>query len=1392
MSLRERFTAGSRYDSTGEFTLDESKARQKMARFQLASPSEFLMLVVRASVVGRCREIAIHQEPSLLKLVATGPDLDPEAVRGKENFLFESDDETLAYHLLGVAANAVEPQCLCPPLVEMIDGDLHFQAQLKVPLPELKRLARARLAFLPCPLVIDGVYHPVCLLQDEQDLVLSEGPSHYTFIKHGVIVHEESKESPISVNAIARCDALMLDASYAQVVKDAHYHQLMDRLEKTANAALAEQLSRIEPTPEDRKRCLDYLVKELPKPAGEALKTLPLFPLADRGGEISFADITELIGRQGKVFTARRRFNLQLQTPCLLLVEPMVAKALARLLPEKVLQDAENEIKEKELIEARKRAWEASPRPLELPPGEYLCQKVVQGEGWRAAIGFWSGLNSLPRCEILYQGKLLSSAILKDVPPGATAVIDVTEGEVNRSWLALTYKRERQVLGEVQDALRRLWQTQNRIEGEHLTPEVIELLLKDLRSFPVSDVARNTPLFATTSGEKLFSFRELEGMEKVRFGSSLQLSQWAQDSLGDAPILLHSQDSFETLSFVLGESRVVDLTERQKRLAKLDAARSNPQKPTVRRDNYLKKVEFSHGDSQGEIAMYPNKTESQVYLFSQGAEIELVELEAGRVLSFEAALEAPTLTLNEELTAFLRDEAFHTLLSSLTEQIRELAREAFWLTELSFESRFELLKAFPRSREEIATTPIFPTSVDGKLLSLKQLEDELERNGELLIGGMGSEFPGRPVVLDESLILKKIRELLPNVAWGRANEILTRRRRAAAFRSLPVVRRIALSGRYSIRLEVEQGRGEVALAQESDAEAGLLYAYVEGRLVCEKRGVLPKPFVAALEHESLILNETYDDVAIFESVRSLLRQYCDRCMLMAAAHSLTRLRHQAWKYFASDDPSEEAREEFFQATTVRQLDGSSLSLAELRETKILGYVSPNFPSGAKSQAAVLRLTLDEAVLLAELLGRALTLVEGFLSREMERQAALDNLVLSLPPESTLNKYESEDLRASLGMSLNGSLIGFDQEGKPVGVLRASRLPVSGRVWGTLREADKKGEMPRARVSRQQRARLDQWIEEFCLSWVEGLSGRLGSALDRQLALTLLRVSSRELSSKQVTTVSKMAELLWDLPLFPRVDGTLVSGSALAATLSESETPLPFTDARFRAPGEALFFDQKSLERSILSSVLGKSSLHKFEAPPLFDREELAKSAKALIAWGLTPAVVGWTALGKVSDYFTEYVERRDQEAEKARQNDKKRDPREILLVQLREDVRSLVGRRHYRESNRLFQNLDFGNWPLGPPIYAPRNADHYRLNARHSAVRWLLAREGSQAQRRCVRMLLLIHWVGLVNQRSQELTDSHEKAFLTQLAERMAQTFATSQAQEPEGEDDQAPQTQAG
>lgn len=1358
MSLLERFQEGSELDSHGQFTLDESKAREKMARFQLVSTEEFLMLAIQAAVAAGCSALEVSLDGTEIRLVAREALLDAESVRQLRLFLFDSQPENVAYNLLAVAANAVEPSCLTPPLVAMVDEDLHFEANLKESLGDLSSLISSRLRYFPHPLSLSGIPLQTEPLQEQPQVeLLAAGPSSVVLVRYGVVVAQRARSLPIEFRAVARADHLSLDASFSQVVEDSHYEGLMKRLETTANQLLAEKASRYQPEGPEGPSLLAHLDANHPDPAGSALSRCPFFPYADRPGYASLEDALKLVAREGKLLVAQRNYNLQLDTPVLRVDDPALSRVLRSKLPANCAQDAGPAFIAKAAAERNKAAWEASPRPTELPPGRYLAQTQISGLTWEAAIGFLAAPGGPSRADILYQGKLLTNETLTNVPPDSAVVLNVRQAEVHPSWTRLDGRQYRGVLKELQERINSFFHTLNLPNPEDLSPQLTQYLLGLLRGKEPPAVARNTPLFSTVNGARLLSVSDVKRLPEVACGDAVTFSEKIPvKDLFPSPLLAYSPAHFQALVACLGANRVKDVRERQARLRDLDIQMKSPRQPLLPvRTDLLCKTALEIGSARGEIGLIRQSGgKLDAALLQNGVFFEELKAFGGRAFSAVAVLECPDLTLKPHWDGFVCNDLYSKLQTGLRNEAvrlelelleRPLPRELIW----------KLASAYPQEKAKFLHQELFETSTSGNYASLSQLQDEIARHGHLLRGEPGVVLPGRLVMrTPDKETQALLQDTLGNFRWEDAGTLLRQYQQAAEFESRPVYEEIALSGDHPVVLPVPAGRGQLGLHPRRTT--GEVHCFVRGRFVCTKCGVIPPPFVAAVESESFQLRDDFKDVTIPAAYREMLADLCGQAMLEAAVRPQPELRELAWAYFSKGNSSRV--DDFRQLVTLSRLGGETLTLATVAASKVRGYVSERFTFTLPPKGLILRLSADEARRVSTFLGRQLMDLEKELKAEQTLHNRLAALPTSLAAELYQKRFEADGISATIGLSLNRKTVGTDDAGRPVGLLRDLPMPVQAIVSGA--EADpKKTQEIKASLPAKGWKLLGQWSEELCLQWVKE------RADDGQLLRQLLLLSMREVGSRDTNRpLSEMATLLWDMPLFSRVDGTRVSGAALAATLSETEQPILVADSTFRVPGSAIYLPEASDERAILVGILGKSQLLWYEVPPLFDAAEMKASVQRLVSWGFSPVTRSIAAVGKLLEKSA---------AKPDTPKEGKRGPRETLVVALKEDVANLLGREHYRKSNDLFRALDYGHWPLGPPIYKRSNGA-FRLNALHSGVRWLLSDEGDERLRRAARILLVVHWVGLVNEASEELRDSHEDAFLSRLAERMTQTFRAS------------------
>lgn len=1361
MSLLERFQKGSELDSHGQFTLDESKAREKMARFQLVTHEEFLMLVVQAAVAAHCSALNITLEGNEIRVMAHQAVLDGDSLRSLRPFLFDSQPENVAYNLLAVAANAVEPSCLTPPLVAMVDDDLHFEAHLKQSLGDLSRMLATRLRHFPYPLSLNG--NPVetdPLPDDGLRIQLDDSTSSsVVLVRYGVVVGHKPRMLLINYEAVAKADHLALDASFSQVVEDASFGALLQTLDSRANELLAIRAQGYQPEAPETRTLLAHLQADHPDPAGKALRQCRFFPYADRPGYASLDEIRKLISTQGKLMVSHRSYNLQLDTPVIRIDDGVLGRVIRAKVPANSTQDAGPAFIAKAAADRNRAQWEASPRPTELPPGRYLGQGKLEGLTWEAAVGFLAAPGGPSRIDVLYQGKLLNSEALSDVPPGSTAVLNVRQAEVHPSWTRLDGREYRGILKELRERIIALFGTQTIQNPEDLYPQLSAYLLGLASVKKPPAVARHAPLFPTTDGRKPMTLLEVSRLKDIAFGDIVFLSDAIPASeILPSPLLLYDQARLGALSTALG-SRVRDVRAQQARLTEIESQMNSPRQAVLPVDTEsLSRAPFRFDSSHGEVALRPGTGgKLEATLMKGGAVFETVTSFAGRLLPAVAIVESPQLTLNAYWNGFIYDAHFTEMQDALRDQVLRMEVELLERP-IDPELKLKLVRAYPQEKERYWNQELFETTVAGRRVSFARLQAEISEHGCLLRGEPGMTLPNRLVMRTPNkdtngLLFNELGEF----RWEDAAFLIRQYEQAQEFEQRQVHKEIRLTGEFPIRLPLPSGRGELGL--HPYRTQGEVQCFVRGRYVCVKKDVVPAPFIAAVESESLVMHDDYRNVTIPAVFREMLADLCGQAMLLAAVHSNLELRKLAWDYFGGKNA--QRLSEFQESVTFRQLTGEPVTLATVARAKIRGYVSPRFTTGLTPKGLILRLDPEEVTRLSGFLRREL----NHLEKEFEADERLLKRLAALPKQLPVGLYqkrfESEGYAAVIGLSQLRKTVGLDDKGQPVGVLRDLVMPVQAIVWGAHPKNPKEDELC-ADLPPKGWNLVGQWSEQLCLDWVKE------KADDGVLLRQLLLLSMREIGSRNNRPLSELASILWDMPLFGRVDGTRVSGSALAATLTEMEQPILVSAATFRIPGQAVYLPDGSDERAILSGVFGKSQLQWYEAPPFIDPAELTESVKRLVSWGLSPFSRSISAVGKLLE--------KGAQKKKEEEPKKKRGPRELLVVALKEDVANLLGREHFKKSNELFRALDYGKWPLGPPVYR-RSDGAFRLNDLNSGIRWLLSDEGDERHKRAARILLLVHWVGLVNEASEELRDDHEDAFLERLAERMTQTFTSDTVQ---------------
>ena len=488
-------------------------------------------------------------------------------------------------------------------------------------------------------------------------------------------------------------------------------------------------------------------------------------------------------------------------------------------------------------------------------------------------------------------------------------------------------------------------------------------------------------------------------------------------------------------------------------------------------------------------------------------------------------------------------------------------------------------------------------------------------------------------------------------------------------------------------------------------------------------------------------------------------------MLDAAVSGKKTLRQVAREYFCKEQVPTEVRKAFEEGVLFELQGGANISAAALREQpKLKQYVSQDFPTKLSVEETVLRMSENDIIFAHQLLDRRFENVEKKLLEEEHIRQELSKLPNAIPDGLFSREYSEHHLAATMGVAHPAWAVGVDSNSAPLGWVHWRGLPVVAVIKGARRSKKKSDEL-KAYVPHKQESKLWDWAGELTREWVEQLCHKSINAKEREHALLVLDATKREIGSRRTNDFALIASTLWELPLFERVDRTMVSGFTLASVLAESKEPLVLTNSSWARglPESAVLVQEASSEFSILKSVLGGDGIQWFESPPLIDRNQLRASLKNVVSWGLAPVAAAGSKIDKALSSLQDMREK----YEKGRVEN-----RSTFVDELRADIINLLGRKLYQESDDLFKDLQLGKWPLGPPLYRFRGKGPYRLNSLHSGVRWLLSGVGDAKTRRAARTLLVVHWVALVNEESEQLTDAHEDEFLFKLAERMTQTFA--------------------
>ncbi|MFA7479256.1 MAG: hypothetical protein WC314_02045 [Vulcanimicrobiota bacterium] len=967
MSLLERFRRDSELDSVGHFTLDEKRAKDKMAHFQLVHRHDFLLLVVQAVVAAGCKAIEILSDEQRVELRATGAQLALEQLNQLENYLFDSRPESLSYYLLGIARNAVSPFCTEEPRVEMDGQDLLFTVSPREPYLDLAQHLRRSLLYCPCEVTLNEHALPRIPLSGGRMITLCDGEaSVLNLVRHGVVVGRKLVESEVVFQAVFSESGFIVDASFFEVVEGEFYQQVLREAKLAALQLLADQVAQYQPGDSGRLELLERLAQSLPDPAGRALRNCPLFVMADREQVLSYTELVQAKGVTGLLFHSSTPLNLQLKNPVILIDHPLVLETLNKLLPG-ALQDASQEYRK--VLERLQRIadWEASARPTELPPSNYLATRQLKGPDWQAEIGYLSGQGG-SHIDMLYEGKLLCSERLDDLPPGATAVINFEAVEINESWTRPCGRHFRSILKTLQTHMESLFQDLE-LTREQLYPalrDYIDQLFRDTKH-PVPRVAARISLFPTVSGPRL-SFEKILQLPTIALGNQVVFSSNIPSDLLPEPLLLHESNTAPLLKSRLGD-QVQDLRSYQTYLAELDQKLSSPQKPTISKQVHRKKT-LDKKDLTGEIGLDYEflGSKADIVLFFRGAPLDEIGVNMTKLIRGYGAVELARLHPNDRWNGIERDKNYRLLIKWLREKFRELEESALQDGRLPPSLFLKLLEAYSGSLGDFSDQKVLESTTPGKYHSLHELKAELETHGELLRGPMGVQIPGRLVLHEQSkdrgFQEAQLREHLGSFRWVNASELAKKLELAQGFQARRVHHQIkVLSGRGGLSLSVRSCRGEVAVGLNE--EGRYVDCYYGGRFVCKKPELLPRGSAAAVDSERLELSEDFNDAKLPPALLDeLLRVVEEGFLKCAVQHDDLVARRRALEYARETRASEEFLKEFRELPLFSLQGGGTTSLKELEaEDCAPAYVKPDFPSNIQPDRLVIRAHPEDTALI---------------------------------------------------------------------------------------------------------------------------------------------------------------------------------------------------------------------------------------------------------------------------------------------------------------------------------------------------------------------------------------------------------------------------------------------
>lgn len=1427
MSLIEKLREAGTLDSRGSFTLDRRKAREKMARFQLTDPRRYILELVEAAVALGAAEVDVTLD-SAVEVGFAGAPLPPDLLASLDDFLLSvpSQPEEYALRAVAMACAALGTLKVTRIRVESsagawlertasgdstgtgalsgnrirVEGALGWAGALGGTAEE--KLLRAEALYSPVPVRVNGKDVRGALRlprlgrerSEERDgvrfraaIAREWNDSSLTLVSRGVVASRREIVLPAPLVAVVWHDGLARNASHSDVVEDARYQALLrDLAELSERCAegLAEDLlaGDLGEDSEQARSLLVHLARQRKPPLPAIYESAPL--LRDqRGRPLSLADLEAQRRSLGVVPVTEHRLATDVADLRVAWARNAVERALLENRFGKSVQDAASHVLRLMRRQQNVQRWEASPRPAELPPGEWILRRRLKEPAGEIGVS--------PRdtdagsvLHVLHQGRLLET---RPIPSALSyvAVLDFPELEIDDEWSSA---RETDAWKRALEALERegqaLYADLARRGGPWTRAEHDHLLLA-LEARKAVEPFRSVPLFPELRGDVL-SLADLQGRRAVYlvdpseagFPEGLPAAM-----LPEEPFLRVNPRERQVLSQAVPAlfqpagpelQRLGELANRfrHRRAPRLDGP-----------EDFAAMVSFRDREVEGQLGLGGGREGGRLVLLREGVFLGTREVKPLGP-PFLAVVENPSFVPLPSWNGVEADRAWSQVLARVREAEVEARRRLVedWGSGVLPDGVRDLVKrclAVEPSLADLAgDRPLF-LAAEG-LVSLPRIREELARAGSVLVApdSEAIELEGRLVLLESAVA--EVRPLLPESRWESARPLLQARVARESFLARPESPlRLPMGSLLERRLPAPR-TGSVGLVE---ALGGVVEVHLEGRLLecCGK--VLPKATRAVLEDPALRPDPTWTSVRrdaawdamvrdLAEEVGRLAREALDRGPAPGSREACLLLSLLPWKLLP-----EPARARLEEAPLLRALPDEAISLAEARHrlggAPRLLVAPPSVRVRPLDGRMVVVVEEGLAKLLEELLGRPTRDDSNALEQDRLYQVKMDlasKMSRDLPRCLARIEVEGPLFRGSLGFPARGRTGSFValRKGAPLGRIEMPHHLSVGVLEGEF-HLGKDGLLQP--LSRDQRRELRAGQVTLYGALVEAFP-RLQGRDRAQAASALLAFGAEERSAVGARSpAGEVLEALMALPLVEVAGGRQASPAALAAEVEATGSLvfLPRQPLTSFSMGDRLLpiLPRGKPARLFCERVVAPGRLEEVPMPTLGQRLARAGSGAAdLLAKGVG-ATFGW--LGNTLDQVGRLLASdgppvRGGGAAEAPQPLQARaheedDPDTLLLKALRREFSLVAKGRVRKHAVRRIEQVRWGMRPLGAPAWIDEEG-RLCLNGLNGTIRFIRDRHLEDPG---LVSLLLAHLIGMANEASAEVSDRDEQEFLLEL-----------------------------